>query len=514
MGGRLIMETRKALISVWDKTGVLDLAKGLAAHGYEIVSSSGTAKYLEEGGVKVTEVVDLTGLPAILGGRVKTLHPTIMGGILARRGMASDDEDRKNFNIPLIDVVVCTLYPFEETAKSGADLDHLIEKIDIGGVSLIRAGAKNYYHVAVVTDIADYPRVLEELEKKEELTLEFKQELALKAFKVTSSYDATIYKGLCSELGIEDRPDEDKVLPLRKVQDLRYGENPHQHAALFLPPLEEAPFEQHSGKELSYNNLLDLDTLLRGCSVFQDLCACTIVKHTTPCGTAYGDNAHDAFVKALECDPVSAFGGIIGMTRCVDMDTAKAITETFFEIVAAPSYGDGVIEYFKEKKPNLRVLTIKPGYAPKLQITGNRCGFLVQEDMLPPLPVEAQGKWVGEEKSELWDDLIFAWKTAAITKSNSIVLVKHGAAVGIGGGFTNRVDAADYALKMAGEKAKGSVLASDAFFPFPDTIRLAHSRGIVAVIQPGGSIRDDEVAKTAEELGISMFVGGSRTFRH
>ena len=508
------METRKALISVWDKTGVLDLAKGLAAHGYEIVSSSGTAKYLEEGGVKVTEVVDLTGLPAILGGRVKTLHPTIMGGILARRGMASDDEDRKNFNIPLIDVVVCTLYPFEETAKSGADLDHLIEKIDIGGVSLIRAGAKNYYHVAVVTDIADYPRVLEELEKKEELTLEFKQELALKAFKVTSSYDATIYKGLCSELGVEDNPSDDKVLPLRKVQDLRYGENPHQHAALFLPPLEEAPFKQHSGKELSYNNLLDLDTLLRGCSVFQDQCACTIVKHTTPCGTAYGKNTHEAFVKALECDPVSAFGGIIGMTRCVDMDTAKAITETFFEIVAAPSYEDGVIEYFKEKKPNLRVLTIKPGYAPKLQITGYRCGFLVQEDMLPALPEEAQGKWVGEAKSEFWDDLIFAWKTAAITKSNSIVLVKHGAAVGIGGGFTNRVDAADYALKMAGERAKGSVLASDAFFPFPDTIRLAHSRGIVAVIQSGGSIRDDEVAKTAEELGISMFVGGSRTFRH
>lgn len=508
------METRKALISVWDKTGVLELAKGLAAHGYEIVSSSGTAKHLEEGGVAVTEVVDMTGLPGILGGRVKTLHPTIMGGILARRGLAADDADREKFNIPLIDVVVCTLYPFEDTAKSGADLDHLIEKIDIGGVSLIRAGAKNYYHVAVVTDVADYPRVLEELEKKQEFTLEFKQELALKAFKLTANYDATIYKGLCSEIGVVDGTDDDKVLPLRKVQELRYGENPHQKAALFLPPLEKQPFEQHSGKELSYNNLLDLDTLLRGCSVFQDICACTIVKHTTPCGTAQGKTPLEAFKKALECDPVSAFGGIIGMTRRVDMETARAITETFFEIVAAPSYEDGVIEFFAEKKPNLRVLTIVPGYAPKLQITGNRCGFLIQDDMLPALPAQDKGKWIGAPKPELWDDIIFAWKTAAITKSNSIVLVKDGAAVGIGGGFTNRVDAADYALRLAGDKAKGSVLASDAFFPFPDTIELAHSKGVVAVIEPGGSIKDEEVFKKAEELGLSMFVGGTRTFRH
>ena len=508
------METRKALISVWDKTGVLELAKGLAAHGYEIVSSSGTAKHLEDGGIKVTEVVDMTGLPAILGGRVKTLHPAVMGGILARRGLAQDDEDRKKFSIPLIDVVVCTLYPFEETAEKGADLDHLIEKIDIGGVSLIRAAAKNYYHVTVVTDIADYGCVLEELEKKQEFTLEFKQKLALKAFRLTSSYDATIYKGLCSEIGAEDETGDDKILPLRKVQDLRYGENPHQKASLFLPPLEKSPFEQHSGKELSYNNLLDLDTLLRGCSVFQDLCACTIVKHTTPCGTAHGKNPLEAFRKALECDPVSAFGGIIGMTRSVDMETAKAITETFFEIVAAPSYDEGVIEWFREKKPNLRVLTITPGYAPKLQITGNRCGFLVQEDKLPVLPRMNEGKWIGNARPDLWDDLIFAWKTAAITKSNAIVLVKDGAAVGIGGGFTNRVDAADYALRLACEKAKGAVLASDAFFPFPDTIELAAREGVIAVIQPGGSIKDEDVFKRSEELGISMFVGSGRTFRH
>jgi len=509
-----MMETRKALISVWDKTGILELAKGLASHGYEIVSSSGTAKHLQEGGVKVTEVVDMTGLPAILGGRVKTLHPSIMGGILARRGLAADDEDRKKFNIPLIDVVVCTLYPFEETAKNGADLDQLIEKIDIGGVTLIRAAAKNYYHVVVVTDIADYTRVLEELQKKQEFTLEFKQELALKAFKLTAAYDATIYKGLTHETGSSEDIDSNKVLPLNLTQKLRYGENPHQHAALFMPPLEKTPFIQHSGKELSYNNLLDLDTLLRACAIFQDTCACTIVKHTTPCGTAQGSTPIEAFRKALACDPVSAFGGIIGVTREVDMQTAEAITETFFEIVAAPSFADGVKEFFAEKKKNLRVLTIAPGYLPQYQITGNRVGFLIEEDKLPELPSQANGKWIGNPRPESWDDILFAWKTAAITKSNAIVLVKDGAAVGIGGGFTNRVDAAAYAIKLAGENAKGSVMASDAFFPFPDSIEHAAAAGVVAVIEPGGSIRDEEVFKRAEELGVSMFVGGSRTFRH
>ncbi|MDO4987884.1 MAG: bifunctional phosphoribosylaminoimidazolecarboxamide formyltransferase/IMP cyclohydrolase [Synergistes sp.] len=507
-------ETRKALISVWDKKGVLELAKGLAAHGYEIVSSSGTAKHLRDGGVDVTEVLDLTGLPSILGGRVKTLHPAIMGGILARRGMADDDADREKFNIPLIDVVVCTLYPFEETAASGASLDQLIEKIDIGGVSLIRAAAKNYFHVAVVTDIADYGRVLEELEKKQEFTLEFKQELALKAFKATASYDSVIYKGLSRELGTADDVTEDKILPLRREQKLRYGENPHQQAALFMPPLETRPFEQLSGKELSYNNLLDLDTLLRGCSIFQDSCACTIVKHTTPCGTAMGKTTCEAFEKALVCDPVSAFGGIIGVTRKVDLDTAKKISETFFEILAAPDFDNEAAEYLKEKKPNLRVLKLRAGYAPQLQITGNRCGFLIEDDKLPKLPTQEDGKWHGVARPDLWDDIIFAWKTAAITKSNAIVLVKDGAAVGIGGGFTNRVDAAEYAIRQAGEKAKDSVMASDAFFPFADSVELAHKAGVAAVIEPGGSIRDSEVFKKAEELGLSLFEGGSRTFRH
>ena len=509
-----MLETRKALISVWDKTGIVELAQGLVAHGYEIVSSSGTAKHLRDGGISVTEVVDLTGLPSILGGRVKTLHPAIMGGILAKRGCAQDNEDRKTHKIPLIDVVVCTLYPFEDTAKKNADLDELIEKIDIGGVSLLRAGAKNYYSVTVLSDIEDYPAALEELKKNQGFTIEFNQKIALKAFATTANYDATIYKGLFREVGAEEGPSENKIISLHKIQNLRYGENPHQKAEYFLPTLEESPFEQFSGKELSYNNLLDLDTLLRGCSIFQDNCACVIVKHTTPCGTAKGNNSLDAFRKALDCDPISAFGGIIGFTRSVDMETASAITETFFEIVAAPSFEDKVIEYFKEKKPNLRVLEISPKYTPKLQVTGNRVGFLIQEDKLPAFPQEEMGTWVGTPRPDLWDDLLFAWKTAAITKSNAISIVKNGSALGIGGGFTNRVDAAAYALNLAGEKAKDAVLASDAFFPFADTVELAAKAGIVAIIEPGGSIRDKEVMERAEELGLSMFIGGTRTFRH
>lgn len=508
------MEKRKALISVWDKTGVLEFAEGLVKHGYDILSSSGTAKFLRDGGIDVTEVADMTGVPAILGGRVKTLHPKVMGGILARRGLAADDEDCEKFGIPAIDIVVCTLYPFEETAAKGANLDELIEKIDIGGVTLIRGAAKNYYHVAAVTDIADYPRILEELDRKEELSLEFKQELALKAFELTSSYDATIFKGLSRETAAPDALTGNYILPLKKVQDLRYGENPHQKAALYTAALEKAPFIQHSGKDLSYNNLLDLDTLLRACSVFQDDCACTIIKHTTPCGTAKGTDTLDAFKKALACDPVSAFGGIIGFTRKVNMATAKQITETFFEIVAAPEFEDGVKEYFSKAKPNLRVLTITSDYLPSFSLNGNRCGFLVQDDCLPPLPEQRKGKWVGTPRPDKWDDLIFAWKTVAITKSNAIVLVKDGAAVGIGGGFTNRVDAAEYAMKLAGDKAEGSVLASDAFFPFPDSVEAAADHGICAIIQPGGSIKDDEVAEAAVKRGVSMFVGGGRTFRH
>ena len=504
----------KALISVWDKAGIVELAQAFDAAGYEIVSSSGTAKHLRDNGLAVTEVVDLTGVPAILGGRVKTLHPKVMGGILARRGLAEDERDRAEYGIPLVDIVVCTLYPFEETARKNATKEELIEKIDIGGVSLIRAAAKNYAHVAVVTDPADYISVQEAL-KSGGIGEPMRKDLAIKAFLTTASYDATIHEGLIDALGYSNHHDEpEQVLPLRRVQKLRYGENPYQSAALYLPTLADPVFEQHGGKELSYNNLLDLDTLLKGQVLFQASCACVIVKHTTPCGTAEADTPLQAYERALASDPVSAFGGIVGFTEKIDLQLAEKLAEHFYEIVAAPAFAPEAIAFLNEKKPNLRLLTVTGRYNPRQQITANRAGFLIQSESLPPLPQREEGKWVGKPRPDLWADLLFAWRTAALTKSNAIVLVKDCASVGIGGGFTNRVDAARYAISQAGDKAQGAVMASDAFFPFPDTVELAAEAGVAAIIEPGGSIRDKEVEARAEALGITMFIGGTRTFRH
>ena len=507
------MEKPKALISVWDKEGIAELARVFVKAGYEVVSSSGTAAHLRSNGIEVTEVLDITGTPSILGGRVKTLHPKIMGGILARRGHAGDEGDRAAHGIPEIDIVVCTLYPFEETARKNAAEDELIEKIDIGGVSLIRAAAKNYAHVAVITDSSDYDAFARALENGG-VTKETRRNLAIKAFLKTASYDATIHEGLKESLGYTGGNEDEMTLPLRRSQKLRYGENPYQSAALFMPTLANPPFVQHSGKELSYNNLLDLDTLLKGGAIFRETCACVIVKHTTPCGAAEAGSETDAYERALACDPVSAFGGIVGFTGRVDLPLAKRIAEHFYEILAAPEITPEAIEFLKSSKHNLRVLTITGGYTPREQIIGNRAGFLVQAETLPPLPSQNEGKWVGRARPDLWGDLLFAWRTTSLVKSNAIVLASGNASVGIGGGFTNRVDAAGHAIKMAGGKAKGSVMASDAFFPFPDTVELAGAAGVAAIIQPGGSIRDGEVERRALELGISMFIGGTRTFRH
>ncbi|MDR1885187.1 MAG: bifunctional phosphoribosylaminoimidazolecarboxamide formyltransferase/IMP cyclohydrolase [Synergistaceae bacterium] len=508
------MDRPKALISVWDKEGIADFASSLAGAGYEIVSSSGTAKYLRDSGVPVTEVLDVTGLPSILGGRVKTLHPAIMGGILARRGHAGDEADRSAHGISLIDVVVCTLYPFEETARANAPRDELIEKIDIGGVSLIRAAAKNYAHVTVVTDRADYEPVARAIASGG-TTESMRKDLAIKAFLVTASYDATIHEGLADALGrSEGTDDASRVIPIRRVQKLRYGENPYQKASLYMPTLSNPAFVQHSGKELSYNNLLDLDTLLKGNAIFKDACACIIVKHTTPCGAAEADTPAEAYERALSCDPVSAYGGIVGFTGRLDAPLAERLSSHFFEIAAAPEIDSDAMEFLKSKRPNMRLLTITGRYTPRDQIISGRSGFLIQEETLPPLPDRANGRWVGPPRDDLWGDILFAWRTASLTKSNAIVLAREGASVGIGGGFTNRVDAARYAISQAGERAKGAVMASDAFFPFPDTVEAAAEAGIAAIIQPGGSIRDGDVERRASELGLSMFVGGTRTFRH
>jgi phosphoribosylaminoimidazolecarboxamide formyltransferase/IMP cyclohydrolase len=511
------MERPKALISVWGKEGIAELARALADAGYEITSSSGTAAHLRANGVEVTEILDITGVPSILGGRVKTLHPKIMGGILARADFPDDERDRERHGIPLIDIVVCTLYPFEETARKNAAREELIEKIDIGGVSLIRAAAKNFARVAVITDPADYEPLIRAV-KNGGVSESFRRDLAIKAFLATSLYDATIHEGLKDALGCPGGEDDEIALPLRRAQKLRYGENPYQSASLYMPTLAGAPFVQHSGKELSYNNLLDLDALLNGSAIFRGANACVIVKHTTPCGvaeaTAEAADETEAYRRALMCDSTSAFGGIVGFTGRVDLRLAELISEHFYEILAAPEITPEAIEFLRSAKPNLRVLTLTGGYTPRTRVTGNRAGFLVQSETLPPQPSQSEGKWVGTPRGDLWDDLVFAWKVACLAKSNAIVLASGGASVGIGGGFTNRVDAAEYAIKMAQDKAHGAVMASDAFFPFSDTVELAANAGVAAIIQPGGSVRDKEVEERALELGVSMFVGGVRTFRH
>ncbi|MDR1651369.1 MAG: bifunctional phosphoribosylaminoimidazolecarboxamide formyltransferase/IMP cyclohydrolase, partial [Synergistaceae bacterium] len=435
------MERPKALISVWDKEGVVELARAFADAGYEIISSSGTASCLRSGGIDVTEAADVTGTPSILGGRVKTLHPKIMGGILARRGLEADERDRAEYGIPLIDAVVCTLYPFEETARRNAAREELIEKIDIGGVSLIRAAAKNYDRVTVVTDRDDYPSVAEAV-RNGGVPEDMRKNLAIKAFLVTSSYDAAIHEGLKDALGYGGGDEDEMVLSLRRSQKLRYGENPYQSASLYMPALAKPAFIQHSGKELSYNNLLDLDALLKGGAVFRSSCACIIVKHTTPCGAAEASDAADAYEKALACDPVSAYGGIVGFTGKVDLKLAKRIAEHFFEIAASPEIDPDAAEFLKAKKPNLRLLTITGNYTPREQVTGSRAGYLIQAETLPPLPSQSEGRWIGTPRPDLWKDLIFAWRTASLVKSNAIVLASGEASVGIGGGFTNRVDAA------------------------------------------------------------------------
>lgn len=509
------MKIKRALLSVYDKTGIVELASELASMGWELLSSSGTADRLRQAGLSVTEVSDLTGYPHILGGRVKTLHPLVFGGILARRDTPGDMADAEKFEIPLLDMVVCNLYPFEETAKKSSGLDDLIENIDIGGVSLLRAAAKNYRHVIILADPGDYGEAAKELKTKGDVPIETRERLALKAFSETASYDAAIVDGLGAATGRKTLPLPEKLpLGLGKVQELRYGENPHQQAALYLPPLAKTPWEQASGKPLSYNNLLDADCAMRGCSLLAGSCGAVVIKHATPSGMACGKTQAEAYEKAVACDPVSAFGGVAGLSKRLDMETALAISKLFTEAVVAPEIDEDAALFLRENRPNIRLLRWKGGRASPFQFTGTWSGILVQEDELPPLPSESDGEWVGRPRPDLWDDLLLAWKAAALSKSNAISIVRDLEAVGIGRGFCSRLHAVEFAASQAGEKARGAVLGSDAFFPFPDGVEAAARVGVAAIIQPGGSQKDAEVFAAAERLGISMFISGNRTFRH
>lgn len=505
---------KRALISVFDKSGIEELARNLCEAGYEIVSSSGTASYLKEQGMSVKEIADLSGYPHILGGRVKTLHPSVLGGILARRDFDADLADVEKWNIPLIDMVVCNLYPFEEVAKRRTDLGDLIENIDIGGVTLIRAAAKNYRYVAVVTDPSDYDMIIEEIKSLGNVSVKTRQRLALKAFAATASYDSIIHLALSKAMKEETLFPDVYPISLKKAASLRYGENPYQRAALYAQPLQKLPFKQLGGGELSYNNILDAEAAVKGILLLADQPGCVIIKHTTPCGMALGEDLPSAYEKALACDPVSAYGGIIGLTREVDKDTADKIASKFYEMVVAPAFSTEAVEIFKEKRPNSRLICFDLSGHEKLRLIKTAFGFLAQEDAVVPDVDFEGGAWTGEKAPHLKRDASVAWKAAALAKSNAIALAKDGATVAIASGFTSRVDAVEWAIRHAGQKAEGSVLASDGFFPFPDSIELAARANIALIIQPGGSKRDEEVKEACIKHKIPMLLTGMRAFRH
>ena len=504
------MTIERALISVYDKTGVVELAHALARQGVTLIASGGTARALREAGLDVTAVSELTGCPEILGGRVKTLHPAVHGGILSRR----TDEDRDELAAHgwgEIDLVVVNLYPFEEAASDPeATEDELIEQIDIGGVALLRAAAKAYRQVTVVCDPDDYAAVVREIDADGSTRGATRRRLAAKAFRRTAAYDGVIEGALAED---ERVLPEQRVLGLDKLTDLRYGENPHQRAALYALGGAAGPLggELLQGKPLSYNNLLDLDAAWRAAAGFERPTA-VVVKHVSPCGIASSDRAADAVGPAIASDPVSAFGSVVALNRPIGVEAVDALGDLFVEAVAAPSFTAEAQRALGERA-GCRVLQVEPRAVEPVEFRSIRGGVLVQE-----VDRGDDAEWrvvtAREPGREEWTALRFAWKAGAPVKSNGIVLARGEATVGIGGGLPSRVDAVRLAVAKAGARAAGSVLASDAFFPFPDGIELAAEAGVAAVVQPGGSVRDEEVIAAADRLGLAMCFTGVRHFRH
>ena len=508
----------RALLSVSNKTGLIDFARGLAALGWELVSTGGTARALREAALPVTDVAAVTGFPEMLDGRVKTLHPKVHGALLARRDSAEHVRALAEHEIAPIDLVAVNLYPFRETV-SRADIspEDAIEQIDIGGPSMLRSAAKNFSSVYAIVDPGDYARVLAALAAADD-DLDLRRLLAEKVFAHTAAYDAAISAWFSAQRG--DVFPERMTLALERAQTLRYGENPDQHAAFYVerPGAGLASLEQRGGKELSFNNLLDLEGALLATDPFGEEVACAIVKHTTPCGLAVGRDALDAYRKALACDPVSAFGSVISLTAPVDEAAAEAISSLFVECIVAPSFTEGAVEILGRKK-NLRVLQgVAPWPRGSTDLKRVRGGLLVQER---PSAAGAYETWrivtrrapTDAER----DDLLFAWRAVATVKSNAIVLVRDGATIGIGAGQMSRVDASFLAVhkaRTAGHVTSGAVLGSDAFFPFRDGVDQAADAGITAIVQPGGSVRDAEVIAAADEYGMAMVFTGQRQFRH
>ena len=540
------MAVERALISVFDKRGIKEFAKKLAALRIEILSTGGTAKLLREAGLTVRDVSDFTGWPEMLGGRVKTLHPKVHGGLLFRRDHAEDQKQAKEHGIAAIDLVVVNLYPFEATAaKAGLTTDELIENIDIGGPTMLRSAAKNFESVTVVTDPADYDRVAAELASAGETSLATRLELARKIFATTSRYDGMITMELerlsapahaaAATAGVAQHAaplqrnialNERGILPERvhmsllRQQELRYGENPHQAAALYVPAGKPAAglaaAKQLQGKELSYNNFVDLEAARSLAAEFRDPAA-AIIKHNNPCGTAEQKSLREAYLRALTCDPVSAFGGVLAFNREVDAATGEEVAKLFVECIAAPGFSKSAKNIFAAKK-NLRLLELPPGGLEpdrELQLKRILGGMLVQQPDLAELQ-DSELRTVTKRvpTMEEMHTMRFAWKVCKHVKSNAIVFARDGATLGVGAGQMSRVDSVKIAVMKAQQPLLGSVVASDAFFPFPDGVEEAAKAGATAVIQPGGSVRDNDVIATADRLGMAMVFTGIRHFLH
>ena len=509
---------RRALVSVYDKTGLAELAAALHAGGVEIVSTGSTAAAIEGAGVPVTRVEDLTGFPEVLDGRVKTLHPKVHAGLLADTRLASHRGQLSDLDIAPFELLVSNLYPFEETVASGASVDECIEQIDIGGPAMVRAAAKNHASVAVVTSPSAYPMIMNALDEGG-FSLAQRRALAARAFSDIAEYDIAVAQFFATSVVPSEWP-AFAGIGLRVAAPLRYGENPHQQAALYTnpsAPVGLAQAEQLHGKEMSYNNYVDADAAWRSAHDF-DVPAVAIIKHANPCGIAVGDDVASAHRKAHACDPVSAYGGVIAVNREVTVEMAEQVAEIFTEVLVAPAFAEGALDVLTAKK-SIRLLRA-PAFAPLpaewRQITG---GVLVQMRDAIDAPGDDPAAWRLAAGAPAGDDVLadlaFAWRAVRSVKSNAILLARDGASVGVGMGQVNRVDSARLAVSRAGaDRARGAVAASDAYFPFADGFEILAEAGVTAVVQPGGSIRDEEVIAAATAAGVTMYLTGARHFYH
>lgn len=509
-------EKKRVLISVSDKTGLKELAEKLTSnYDYEIVATGNTYKFLEENNIKnIIKSEDITEFNQLLDGKVKTLHPKIHAAILADPTISTDLADLKHFNIKPFNMVIVNLYPFEKVSLSTDDEDILVKNIDIGGVAILRAAAKNYKNITVVSDISQYEVILDELKQFSEITDQTRKDFSLAAFKLTSEYDSIILKKFQQINNI----DHYLSINTRKIKELRYGENPHQKSSLYEIE-NQISYEILNGKELSYNNYLDMTSALNIISEFYDVASCAIVKHNTPCGVALGKDINEAYLKALDCDPISAFGGIVALSRTIDKTLAKNLVSIFLEVVIAPDFTQDALDILKTKK-NLRLIKLNTPLESYKKIVNKEIkvtpfGILVQDIDNKDLNKETF-KIVTKQKADetMIEDMIFAWKVAKHVKSNAIVIAKDFKTLGISGGQTSRIEAVEIALNKACDQAKDAVLASDGFFPAIDNIEAAAQNRIRGIIQPGGSIKDKDVIDTADKYSITMVTTSIRHFRH